>query len=363
MTPGQAPAVAENDPPREPSSREMAALSDAEISRPPSSFEIFSDRLFRRSTLAVAWFTVFLVVWIVVSIGRQAMPSIHAYGLEFLRGTVWDANRGHFGILPAIVGTLYSSVLGLAIGTLFGLAIAIFLSEHFLSSGVDAALRFLGVIDNAWFASLPDRIENILKVTIELLAAIPSVVYGLWGIFVVIPFVRPPADWLHSHLGWIPLFGTGLSGPGLMPAALVLAIMVLPTISAISRDSLVAVPPKLREAAFGMGATRWEAILAVFVPTAATGIFGAIILGFGRALGETMALAMLAGNANVISWSLFSPANTLAALLANHFPEADQIEVGALMYAALVLLAITLIVNVIGTLILQRGAAGLQGLR
>ena len=113
-----------------------------------------------------------------------------------------------------------------------------------------------------------------------------------------------------------------LSGPGLFPASLVLAIMVLPTITAISRDALVAVPPKMREAAFGMGATRWEAILAIFIPTAATGIFGAIILGFGRALGETMALAMLAGNANVISWSLFSPANTLAALLANHFPEA-----------------------------------------
>jgi phosphate transport system permease protein len=175
--------------------------------------------------------------------------------------------------------------------------------------------------------------------------------------------VRPAADWLHGHLGWIPLFKTSLSGPGLLPASIVLAIMVLPTISAISRDALVAVPPKMREAAFGMGATRWEAILAIFVPTAATGIFGAVILGFGRALGETMALAMLAGNANVISWSLFSPVNTLAALLANHFPEADAIEVGALMYAALVLLAITLVVNVVGTLILQRADASLKGLR
>jgi len=322
-----------------------------------------SDRLFRRSTLAAAWFTVFLVGWIVVSIGRQAMPSIRAFGIEFLRGTVWDANHAQFGILPAIVGTLYSSVLGLAIGTIFGLAIAIFLSEHFLSSGLDAVLRISGAVEDTWLAALPDRVENILKVTIELLAAIPSVVYGLWGIFVVIPFVRPPANWLHTHLGWIPIFATGLSGPGLMPAALVLAIMVLPTITAISRDSLVAVPPKLREAAFGLGATQWEAILAVFVPTAATGIFGAIVLGFGRALGETMALAMLAGNANVVSWSLFSPANTLAALLANHFPEADQFEVGALMYAAVVLLAITLIVNIVGTLILQRADAGLKGMR
>jgi phosphate transport system permease protein len=363
MTPDRAESATGIRHPAEPAPHEMVSLGGEEISRPPTGIEVFSDRFFRRSTLAVAWFTVFLVGWIVVSIGRQAMPSIQTYGLRFLGGTVWDANRDVFGILPAMVGTLYSSVLGLAIGTAFGLAIAIFLSEHFLSSGLDVVLRTVGASPDSWLASISDRIENWLKVTIELLAAIPSVVYGLWGIFVVIPFIRPSADWLHTHLGWIPIFGTTLSGPGLMPAALVLAIMVLPTITAISRDSLVAVPPKLREAAFGMGATRWEAILAIFVPTAATGIFGAIILGFGRALGETMALAMLAGNANVVSWSLFSPANTLAALLANHFPEADQIEVGALMYAALVLLGITLVVNIIGTLILQRADASLKGLR
>lgn len=363
MTFGQAKSAAYVDPSGALSRAEMASLDSREISHPPSTWEVFADRLFRRSTLAVAWFTVFLVGWIIFSIGRQAMPSVYAYGFQFLRGTVWDPNHARFGILPAIIGTLYSSILGLAIGTVFGLAIAIFLSEHFLSSGLDAMLRSLGVLEDWWLASIPEKIEYVLKVIVELLAAIPSVVYGLWGIFVVIPFIRPPANWLHAHLGWIPVFSTGLGGPGLMPAALVLAIMVLPTISAISRDSLVTVPPKLREAAFGMGATRWEAILAIFVPTASTGIFGAIILGFGRALGETMALAMLAGNANVISWSLFSPANTLAALLANHFPEADTVEVGALMYAALVLLAITLIVNIIGTLILQRANAGLQGLR
>ena len=363
MIPGQTEVLDDLGPARETSGNEMVSARGDDISRPPSSLEVIGDRLFRGSTLAVAWFTVSLVLWIVVSIGRQAMPSIQSYGLRFLEGTVWDANRDKFGILPAIVGTLYSSILGLVIGTLFGLAIAIFLSEHFLSSGLDTILKSFGRADDSWLGSLPDKIENVLKVTIELLAAIPSVVYGLWGIFVVIPFIRPACNWLHSHLGWIPIFGTPLGGPGLMPASLVLAIMVLPTITAISRDSLVAVPARLREAAFGMGATRWEAILAVFVPTAATGIFGAVILGFGRALGETMALAMLAGNSNVVSWSLFSPANTLAALLANHFPEADQIEVGALMYAALVLLAITLIVNIVGTLILQRADAGLKGLR
>ncbi len=341
----------------------MTSGARADISRPPSGLEIFNDRVFRKLSMAGAVFTLILVAWIVVSIARVAAPAVQTYGFSPLTGTTWDANRAQFGILPAIWGTLYSSILGLIIGTIFGLAIAIFLSEGFLALWLDSLISMLGLADNHFWASMPVRIQNLLQMIIELLAAIPSVVYGLWGIFVVIPLVRPPADWLHSHLGWIPFFGTNLSGPGLLPAAIVLAIMVLPTISAISRDALVAVPPKMREAAFGIGATRWEAILAIFVPTAATGIFGAIILGFGRALGETMALAMLAGNANVISWSVFSPANTLAALLANHFPEADSVEVGALMYAALVLLAITLVVNVIGTLILQRANRELKGLR
>jgi len=333
------------------------------IAQPPSPGEVLWDRLFRRCTFGIAVFTVLLTIYVVFSIGRVAMPAIHAYGWQFMSGKTWDANRAEYGILPAIAGTIYSSILGLIGGTVFGLAIAIFLSERFLSSGLESVLKFLGLAERSVWDTLPDRIENLLRTTIELLAAIPSVVYGLWGIFVVIPMVRPGANWMHEHLGWIPIFGTTLSGPGLLPAAVVLAIMVLPTISAISRDALVAVPPKIREAAFGIGATRWEAILAIFLPTAATGILGAILLGFGRALGETMALAMLAGNANVLSWSLFSPANTLAALLANHFPEAGTVEVGALMYAALVLLTITLIVNILGTLILQRADAELKGLR
>jgi phosphate transport system permease protein len=334
-----------------------------EISRPPAASEILWDRIFRNGALAVAVFTVLLTLYVVVRIGRVALPVIHSYGWGFLASETWDANRARFGVLPAIAGTLYSSVLGLIGGTLFGLAIAIFLSERFLSIGLENLLKAAGLSELRFWSTLPDRIEYFLRITIELLAAIPSVVYGLWGIFVVIPTIRAPANWLNSHLGWIPIFGTNLSGPGLLPASIVLAIMVLPTISAIARDTLIAVPPKIREAAFGIGATRWEAILAVFLPTAATGIFGAIILGFGRALGETMALAMLAGNANVLSWSIFSPANTLAALLANHFPEAGTVEVGALMFAALVLLAITLAVNIVGTLILQRADAGLRGLR
>ena len=182
----------------------------------------------------------------------------------------------------------------------------------------------------------------------ELLAAIPSVVYGLWGIYVLIPMIRPMAEWLHTHLGFVPFFGTELSGPGMAPAALVLAIMILPTVAAISVDAFRRIPFKVKEAAFGMGTTRWEAILKVMLPSVSSGILAALVLGFGRALGETMALAMLIGNSNQISLSLFAPANTLASLLASNFPEAGGIEIEALMYAAMVLLFITLVVNVAG---------------
>src|SRR5262249_43964017 len=184
-------------------------------------------------------------------------------------------------------------------------------------------------------------------------AAIPSVVYGLWGLFVVIPLIRPLCNWMHLKLGWIPFFATDLSGPGVLPAVIVLGVMILPTVAAISRHALVAVPPQPRLGAYGLGATRWETILAVILPTAMRGIFGGILLALGRALGETMALAMLVGNSNQITVSLFSPANTLAALLANNFPEAGAKQVGVLMYAALILLAITLVVNILGALVIQ----------
>ncbi|HEV2990916.1 MAG TPA: phosphate ABC transporter permease subunit PstC [Candidatus Angelobacter sp.] len=290
-----------------------------------------------------------------------ALPAMRQYGPGFLVGTTWDPEHGHYGILPQIWGTLYTSLLALIIATAFGVAAAVYLSEGYLSQTIYGILRRFNLHLNPLWGKLPDRMEDLLRNLIELLAAIPSVVYGLWGLFVVIPLIRPICDWLHAKLGWIPFFNTDLSGPGVLPAVLVLSIMLLPTITAISSSALVAVPSKLRMAAYGMGATRWETILGVIIPTAARGIFGGVILAFGRALGETMALAMLVGNANVISLSLFSPANTLAALLANTFPEAPPNEVSILMYAALVLLGITLVVNVMGSVILQRASAALEG--
>ncbi|HVN81726.1 MAG TPA: phosphate ABC transporter permease subunit PstC [Terriglobia bacterium] len=334
-----------------------------QICQPPSQSQSVTDTVFRWLCYGFAWLFVLLIAFIVLRIAAAAVPAFRQQGLGFLAGTTWDPNQGQYGILPEIWGTLYSSVLALIIGTAFGLSAAIFLSEGYLASFVFEILKVLNVHFHPVWGKLPDRLEQWLKNLIELLAAIPSVVYGLWGLFVVIPLVRPACNWLHLKLGWIPLFGTTLSGPGMLPAALVLSIMILPTITAISRDALVAVPSKLRMAAYGLGATQWETILAVILPTALRGIFGAIVLAFGRALGETMALAMLVGNANKLSVSLFSPANTLAALLANNFPEAGPKEVSVLMYAALVLLGITLLTNVVGAVILQRAAVELEGSR
>jgi phosphate transport system permease protein len=310
------------------------------ISRAPTTREVFLDRFFRALTRSFAWLTILVMALLVCLIGMQASPAIKQYGLGFLKGTTWDGGKQEFGILAEIWGTLYSSVLGVGVGSLFGVAVAIFLTESFIAP---------------W-------LQSVFATIVNLLAAIPSVVYGLWGIFVVIPAMRPACNWAHDHFGWIPIFGTPLLSVGLLPAAAVLAIMVLPTVTAISRDALISVNPRLREAAVGLGATRWETILSVILPSASRGIYGSILLGFGRALGETMALAMLVGSTNTISWSLFSPANTLAALLANKFPEAaSPIELGVLMYAALVLLAMTLAVNVLGELILLRSAPAGSG--
>ncbi len=317
---------------------EMQPIAEATgtLSRPPTAVEVVWDRVFRNATFIFAWVVIAVVILLLVDIGRTASPAVREFGTSFLTTSKWVPGEKKFGIVPQIGGTLYSSILGVAIGSLFGIAVAIFLTQDFL----------------------PPRVETVLKHIIELLAAIPSVVYGLWGIYVLIPLIRPVLNAVHDALPNIGIFGTRLSGPGMLPASLVLAIMVLPTVTAISRDAMVAVPPKLREAAFGLGATRWETILAVILPTASRGIYGSIILAFGRAVGETMALAMLLGNNNNFSWSLFAPGNTLAALLANQWPESSDHEKSALMYAGLVLLAITLLINIAGTLVIQRTGKG-----
>ena len=310
------------------------------VSRPPSAWQKNFDVALKYFAHAFGAGVVLLLGGVVFEVMRHAKTAIADYGLKFLTTSTWDANRADFGILPEILGTLYTSILALALGGFLGITVALVLSQGFV----------------------PRKVELAMKNVIELLAAIPSVVYGLWGIFVLVPLVRGPAGWLNEHFESIPFFSTRLSGPGILPASIVLSIMILPTVTAISREAMAAVPKRLAAAAYGLGATRWEVIFNVTLPTSAGGIFGALVLGFGRALGETMALAMLVGNANVFGLSLFSPGNTLAALLANHFPEAGNVEVGALMYAALVLMLITLAVNALGSWIMLHATRELKGL-
>lgn len=274
----------------------------------------------------------FVLVWITYSLLMIAIPAITEFGLGFLASATWDPVTDVYGALPQIYGTILSSIIALLFAIPIGVGVAIFLSENFL----------------------PRRILTPIAFVVELLAAIPSVVYGMWGIFVFIPAILPMMKWMHDTLGWIPFFATQPSTRQLFAASVVLAIMILPTIIAISRDTLVSLPPQLRQGAYGLGATRWETITRVLIPAGLSGIIGSIMLALGRALGETMALAMLVGNSNRISVSWFNPASTISALIANQFGEASGLQKSALFYQALVLMIITLLVNMLAEAIVSR---------
>ena len=296
------------------------------------------DRSFIWTTRIFAFAIAITLLWIGIQVGIQAIPAFKEFGFGFLFTTEWSPNppRVSLGILPSIYGTLASSFIGLLIAVPIGIGTAILLSESIL----------------------PVSLRTILVFLVELLAAIPSVVYGLWGIFVLIPFLGNIGKWLSEYLGWLPIFSVpqsgSINGPGLLPAGIILAIMTLPIITAISRDALASVPRSLREAAYGLGCTRWETLLRVIIPAAFSGIVSAVMLALGRAIGETMAVTMLIGNSNRISPSLFAPSNTIASLLANQFPEASGLQVSALMYAAFVLFILTLVVNILAELIVMR---------
>ena len=300
--------------------------------RPRSSAEKGLDRGFTWLTRLLALGVAALLLFIAITVAIRAMPAIQRYGLGFLVTSAWNPVEDEYGALPMIYGTIVSSAIALLLAVPIGVGTAVFLSEDFLPLAVRTPLIFM----------------------VELLAAIPSVVYGLWGIFVLVPFLTPIGQWLHSTLGWLPLFATNPANRSMFIAGVVLTIMILPIITAISRDSLAALPPDLRQASLGLGATRWETIFRVLIPAAFSGIVGAIMLALGRAMGETMAVTMLIGNSNQISASRLAPSNTISSLLANQFGEASGLQVAALMYAGLVLFFITLLVNILAELIVRQ---------
>jgi len=310
---------------------------------PPSRVSIegtvIADRVYRAAILGFALCVPILLLLIFVEVGLAGWPALRQFGFSFLTSSTWDPVAGEFGAAPAIAGTIITSIIALVIATPLALGGAIFLSD-FAPSWIRQPLAFL----------------------IDLLAAVPSVVYGLWGVFFLLPLLREDVmPFLRDtlHLGATPFFRGPAYGPSVLAAGLILSIMVLPYIAAVSREVLMAVPRSQREAALALGATRWETITGAVIPFARSGIIGGVILGLGRALGETMAVTMVIGNRHELSASLFAPGYTMASLIANEFSEAtNDVHLSALMAVGFVLLLITLIVNAIARwLVWQTGGS------
>lgn len=289
---------------------------------------------FAAACVALPFCIVFLIAW-------EAWPAIHEHGIGMILSNDWNSSLAKFGIFPNLMGTLISSLIAIGIAMPLGVLIAIFLSEDFL----------------------PPSLRRIFGFLIELLAAIPSVVYGLWGMAVVIPLVERWGDAISPKASaWSPLFAGPVYGNSLFTASLVLSLMILPTITNISRNALQAVPQSLRKGGYSLGATQWETIGSILLPMAAPGIIASGVLALGRAMGETIAITMLIGNGTRFSWSVFAPSGTLASLLANQFAEAQGMVIGSLMYAALILIVMTLLVNIAGDWILRVSQRRVKGL-
>ena len=293
------------------------------------------DTIFRAILFVAAALILLIVAAMIAMMTQNSMPTIREFGLSFLTSGEWNPSARVFGALPFIYGTIITAVIALLISVPISLGIAIFLTEQ---------------------ASV--RVARPIAFLVELLAAIPSVVYGLWGIFVLAPFIREYLGaWLQTYLGFIPIFQGRLTGIGMLTGGIILAIMIIPIITAVVRDVLEAVPTTQREAALALGATKWETTLVV-LGNAVSGIAGAVVLGLGRAIGETMAVTMVIGNVPQITAKLFEPGYTIASVLAANFAEArDPLYFSALIEIGLILFLVTFIVNGVAKLMVT-GIAG-----
>ena len=296
--------------------------------RPPSRI---GDRAFHWLTLAMGFSVIVLVVLVGWQLGRGSQLAVTKFGLSFLTTSTWDPVAEQFGALPFIYGTAVSSLIALIIAVPLSIATALYLTEL-----------------------APLWIRQPLVSLIEMLAAIPSVILGLWGIFVMIPWLRTYGfAWLKAALGWTPFFGGPIYGPSMLAGGIIVAVMILPIITSVSREILRSVPNLQREAAYALGATRWEVTRIAVLSYAKNGLFGAVVLGLGRALGETMAVTMVIGNTPQIKASLFAPGYTLASVIANEFTEATtDIYLQALFEIGLVLFGVTIVANLLGQLLL-----------
>lgn len=281
-----------------------------------------SERVFNRILAVSGIFIVLLLLAILLTLFAASTPSIKEFGLFFFIGKVWNTTTETFGVLPFLVGTLLTSFLALLFSIPFSISISILLGEYFTKGPVSAFLRS----------------------SVEVLAGIPSVIYGLWGLFILMPAVRL----FELQIGVPP------HGVGIFTSSLILAIMVIPFSASIGREVISLVPAELKEAAYSLGATRFEVMKKIVIPYARSGIIAGVLLAFGRAIGETMAVTMLIGNSNFLPTSIFSPANTMASVIASEFAEATGITASSLIYVALVLFLVTTLVNIIGTYVIQK---------
>lgn len=285
------------------------------------------DFIFHKVTMGFAVSVLLVLVGIIISLILGAMPAFQEFGLAFITTAEWDPVNDQYGALIAIVGTLTTSGIALAIAFPVSFGIALFLTE----------------ICPVW-------LRRPLGTSVELLAGVPSIIYGMWGLFVFAPlFADHVQPLLKSTLGALPIIGAVFSGPtmgiGILTAGIILAVMIIPFISSVMRDVFEIVPAVLKESAYGLGCTRWEVVRKVVLPYAKNGVVGGVMLGLGRALGETMAVTFVIGNANKLSWSMFSAGNSIASVLANEFAEAEsKLHVSSLYALALILFVITLIV-------------------
>ena len=292
------------------------------------------DRIIKFASLFFASVILVLVAGIVYELIKGSDRSLATFGWGFLITSTWDPVNKVFGALPFIFGTIVSSIIALIIALPLSIGIAIFLSEL-----------------------APKKVRIYVSLMIEMLAAVPSIIYGLWGLFVMTPFLQTRIEpFLGKHLGFIPLFQGPPLGVGMLAGGLILSIMIIPTIASITRDIFNTIPTLYKEAGFAIGMTRWEVISKIVFPQARSGMIGAVMLGFGRALGETMAITMVIGNAPVISASLFSPAYTMSSVIANEFTEAtSKLYISSLIELALLLFVISMLFNAIAKLLIKRG--------
>jgi len=297
----------------------------------------WAEAVYRAATAGSAWLVLIALVAVAVSMAWGGRLAFQTFGLDFVTSKEWDVVDGRFGALVAIYGTLVSSAIALIVAVPVSIGIALFLTD----------------IAPTWS-------RRPIATAIELLAAIPSIIYGMWGLFVFAPFMATHVEpWLNDHLGPLPVIGPLFAGPpigiGMLTAGLVLGIMVIPFIAAVARDVFSAVPVALRESAVALGATRWEILSRVTLPYTRSAVIGAIFLGLGRALGETMAVTFVLGNAHDLSASLLMPGNSIAAAIANEFTEADTaLYRSSLIALGFLLFVITLIVLTVAKLMLRR---------